>query len=971
MNKLFCGWMLFLALLPWSSDAMVAAPEQGETPLMLLCLSGSAAQIAELAKSSDVNGQTEVYYRVALDYALKNPRPFEAVSVLLAYGAKPGSAPQFLSAAIARLQENRDDPVLSAELEKTILLWLEQPVKHNVDDVLLSLVVFWDDPALFVRLRELGARVARRIPSPLGRALWVDNLAAAEWLLQNGADPGWRDEEDRPALALAHSNAGLELLWRYGAEPDQTQPSPPLLDAWSAWISPENLRRSGQCGISEAGMIEAGANPQLPVIFETLVNIYGRKPPVVEMMKQAVAGNQRENIRFLKAAVSKIDWSEVNFFAIVRRSPCYGQADDRIAILKFLLAQGLPINTVEEHSGRTPLMLACRAFPFDPADVEFLLRAGASADAVDAAGFNALFHLLSSNNGDGVSETLELLLRYGTPLRQRNSGFNLLMTALASEQPPAVIARLVELGENVNFKTRDGVTPLMLAALLYRAEVAELLLRHGAEINACDTTGWSPLFYASYYFPESHGGCSLSYQPRNRSKVDAAATVQLLLAHGADAGLADDFGASALTEAAAWCDAETMRQLIRAGGGKAVDARNRHHRNAILTAACSNPDSAAVEELLKAGADPNSRMRDGKYPVRRMQLGGGWFWKFQPETFGVAAAESFAVLIEPPLFEAARQDRVALARLLLQYGAEVNRRYSHSGEDREGDTLFRRRWDFSVEMEAVLLEAGLVDPALPDKPLLPEGKAKSERESLWRLCGNGSRSELAAVSSPPEGWHAYLLEAVRKNSLEAVRLLVEEKGAAVYDELGVASAANRRHPEVMRYLLRRNPSILQYRSRSDEERTMLFAAATAEIMDILLEEGVDIDAVDGAGDTPLMWQLGKWGAGLAAAELLLERGAEVKNVNKAGETALTRLFFRENYAIGSGDVYRRLFLELVQRGADVNMKYNDQVLLDYALVRNWPEKFEILVEAGADITLISCDLNQVSPYLRRRMAELQ
>ncbi len=386
--------------------------------------------------------------------------------------------------------------------------------------------------------------------------------------------------------------------------------------------------------VSEIDMIRAGADENLPAVFDTLVEAYGKEPPVAEMMKRAIARNLYGNIRFLKAVGSGVDWSKVNLLGIVYESPFntgyeslgHGKTEDRIAIQKYLLAQGFPVDGAEADSGYTPLMQACRAFRFDPADVEFLLDAGASADAVDAAGYNALFYLLSSCFSHRSIEALELLLRHGAPLRQQNPGFNLLFAALAAEQPPEVIARLVELGEDVNFKTKDGVTPLMLAALLYRSEVAELLLRHGAKINARDATGWSPLFYASYLFPGAFE-CGVNFQPRNRYKMDAAATIQLLLAHGADAGLVDDFGASALTEAAAWCDAETVRQLTGAGGRK-------------------------------TGTDSNSRMRKGEYPVRQMSRV-GFPCSFNPETFGVASVEAPAdsVWCEPPLCEAVRRDR--------------------------------------------------------------------------------------------------------------------------------------------------------------------------------------------------------------------------------------------------------------------------------------------------------------------------
>ena len=52
-----------------------------------------------------------------------------------------------------------------------------------------------------------------------------------------------------------------------------------------------------------------------------------------------------------------------------------------------------------------------------------------------------------------------------------------------------VVARLIEVGANVNFQNRDGITALMRAAENDHLNVAELLIARGADVNLLDSWG--------------------------------------------------------------------------------------------------------------------------------------------------------------------------------------------------------------------------------------------------------------------------------------------------------------------------------------------------------------------------------------------------------------------------------------------------------------------------------------------------
>ena len=59
---------------------------------------------------------------------------------------------------------------------------------------------------------------------------------------------------------------------------------------------------------------------------------------------------------------------------------------------------------------------------------------------------------------------------------------------------------LISEGADVNARDTDGLTPLMIAAKFSSTpEIVQLLLEKGAEVNATSTDGWTPLMSAARY----------------------------------------------------------------------------------------------------------------------------------------------------------------------------------------------------------------------------------------------------------------------------------------------------------------------------------------------------------------------------------------------------------------------------------------------------------------------------------------
>ncbi|NCG57103.1 MAG: hypothetical protein GWP35_09400 [Proteobacteria bacterium] len=71
------------------------------------------------------------------------------------------------------------------------------------------------------------------------------------------------------------------------------------------------------------------------------------------------------------------------------------------------------------------------------------------------------------------------------------------MLAALNSSTPEIVPLLLEKGAEVNARDTDGFTPLMWAARSSTPEIVQLLLEKGADVNARTTGGFTPLMVAA------------------------------------------------------------------------------------------------------------------------------------------------------------------------------------------------------------------------------------------------------------------------------------------------------------------------------------------------------------------------------------------------------------------------------------------------------------------------------------------
>jgi ankyrin repeat protein/mono/diheme cytochrome c family protein len=221
----------------------------------------------------------------------------------------------------------------------------------------------------------------------------------------------------------------------------------------------------------------------------------------------------------------------------------------------------------------------------------------------------------------------------------------------------ATVRKLVEGGADLRARDESGNTPLMVAAWQADIEVFKLLLDDNADVNASNSAGITPLMLAAT-FPEK---------------------VRLLVELQADVNARSAIGNTPLMLAArASGSAETLKLLL--DHGAEVDPTNKFGATPLMAAVAAE-DGQGIRVLLDRGADVNAQpnMDEGGFIE-----GGGrtplqWAAFRGNETLlrlllARGANVNDFTLIGGALTQAAWGNHVAIARILLEAGAEVDQR---------------------------------------------------------------------------------------------------------------------------------------------------------------------------------------------------------------------------------------------------------------------------------------------------------
>lgn len=271
--------------------------------------------------------------------------------------------------------------------------------------------------------------------------------------------------------------------------------------------------------------------------------------------------------------------------------------NDLTALRELVKTSG--VNVKDKHDS-TPLMFAAAFGSIDA--MKLLIGAGADVNAHNTFDVTALLWCA------GDPAKVRLLVEKGADVNAKSKqGRTPLIVAAAHDGNSQIVKLLIDKGADVKAADANKTTALFVAAEANDTATARLLIEKGADVNAKDAYGDTPVFAAA-----GHGNPEV---------------VRLLLAKGADVNVVDEVEAgrvknglialgngTALHYAATTGGAGAVKLLIDAGAK--VDAQDvRGITPLVLAIATDRPDIGVIKLLLAKGADKNLKSKIGETPV--------------------------------------------------------------------------------------------------------------------------------------------------------------------------------------------------------------------------------------------------------------------------------------------------------------------------------------------------------------------
>jgi ankyrin repeat protein len=433
------------------------------------------------------------------------------------------------------------------------------------------------------------------------------------------------------------------------------------------------------------------------------------------------------------------------------------------------------------------------------------------------------------------------------------------------QQDASAVRALLQKRVDVNAPAGDGATALHWAAYLDRADLVDLLLAAGANVNVANDLRITPLALAA-----ANGN---------------AAVIATLLRKGAAVNAASETGVTPLMEAARTGRVDAVRALL--AGGADVNARETDRGQTALMWAVARRHPAVVKVLLEQRADVAARTRVRPLTVMLDQGPRRAVKTSMQDARQISAGGSTA------LHFAALAGDADSARLLLGAGADVNAAAADGNS-----ALVLAAFSGHPAVAGVLIEAG-ADPnaAGAGYTALHAAALRGDLATVKALLARGANPNATLTRGSPvrrfgSQWAlptpmtgaTPLLVAATYLEVEIVRALLA--GGAdpaialpngttpLLAAAGIAVEKETRPSDLVRWNIVDNDTPQVPRAEAD-----VVAATT-----LLLEAGADVNQTTDTGDTALHAAAA---AGMPAViQLLADRGAALDVKNKNGQTPL-------------------------------------------------------------------------------------
>ena len=574
-------------------------------------------------------------------------------------------------------------------------------------------------------------------------------------------------------------------------------------------------------------------------------------------------------------------------------------------------------------NGDTILMSAVCRMDFEL--VSHLLRNGVDVNTKNEDG-NSSLHLILQKHKQTSMEMFKLLLSFGADINALNNRFESPLLCAIECEEEKIISLLLELDCAVNTEAPLGESPLSLAVMKGQRKLTEALLLCGADVNQkCGRDEHTALHAAVRSFNLNgiaqflvqHGANveakdGLGETPLFKAAEKKNELVEFFLTCGSTSNTKNKFGETPLMKAIEHSVASNVRTLLEHGAS--VNATDQHGICPLLHRLRSS-DVEICELLLEYGCDGNIADDNGETPLHQLAWGPDIMKMLLDKGAHVGALDREN---RTPLHAACYQGHPSSIELLIHHGADINSTDNHGWTP-----LHFAAAGENYDALEVLIQNGS-DIAAVDKTgrtALHLAARKGCLSLVKLLIGYGSninlkdyrgRTLLGATFKLDYSFDFYYLD--------FVKYYIEHGG----DKFSIDDETGR--------------SILHFAAGHQFVSTV----------DDLLDHGLDLEARDKNGETPLHRAVASGTEEMI--QHLVNRGADVCAVTKRGQTPLdvSLVHHRSNFLLRlkpdlqKSDIYGNTPLHLAIYNPRTSSMFNDPSAFSVEDVR-------ILLNAGGDI----------------------
>lgn len=259
--------------------------------------------------------------------------------------------------------------------------------------------------------------------------------------------------------------------------------------------------------------------------------------------------------------------------------------------------------------------------------VSSMLLVGADPNDSQSSHDSPLIKAIELESPDRL-EIVRLLIKHGANVNAPGVSAKSALHRAVARSCADIVELLLINGADINIHLdADQCTPLWCASLWEREDMVRLLLKHGADVNLkCATTGSTPLDMAIRKgnmaiissLIDTGANPNLRGEARNPPLITAILSnpprvfeiVQLLLQHGATINATGEYWASPLHAAVEESPIELIEFLLKNG----ADVNHRSQMNGMtpLMIATDRKNTSIINLLLAYGSDPHIQDNDGK-----------------------------------------------------------------------------------------------------------------------------------------------------------------------------------------------------------------------------------------------------------------------------------------------------------------------------------------------------------------------